>query len=66
MTLPPVPAPLSSVESGGPGFRLDEHTPEFDAWKWAKLEDAPGLVIPFKAAVYSEVAKRFVRWAEPV
>lgn len=45
-------------------FRLDVHTPEFDAWKWAKLEDAAGLVIPFKAAVYSEVAKRFVKWTE--
>ncbi|RYD88290.1 MAG: RNA pyrophosphohydrolase [Sphingomonadales bacterium] len=45
-------------------FRLDEHTPEFDAWKWAKLEDAADLVIPFKAAVYAEVAKRFAKWTE--
>ena len=37
-------------------FRLDRHTVEFDAWKWAPLEDAEGLVIPFKAAVYGEVA----------
>ena len=46
--------------------RLDGHTPEFDAWKWAKLADAPGLVIPFKAAVYEEVAKRFAKWTETV
>lgn len=46
--------------------RLDSHTPEFDAWKWTKLEDAPGLVIPFKAAVYEEVARRFAKWTEPV
>jgi putative (di)nucleoside polyphosphate hydrolase len=46
--------------------RLDNHTPEFDAWKWAKLEDAPGQVIPFKAAVYEEVAKRFAKWTAPV
>jgi putative (di)nucleoside polyphosphate hydrolase len=46
--------------------RLDNHTPEFDAWKWTKLEDAPGQVIPFKAAVYEEVARRFKRWTEPV
>jgi putative (di)nucleoside polyphosphate hydrolase len=46
--------------------RLDAHTPEFDAWKWTKLEEAPGLVIPFKAAVYEEVAKRFARWTEAV
>jgi putative (di)nucleoside polyphosphate hydrolase len=42
--------------------RLDEHTPEFDAWRWVKLEDAPDLVIPFKANVYREVAKRFAKW----
>lgn len=47
-------------------FRLDRHTVEFDAWKWAKLEDAPGLVIPFKAAVYAEIAKGFERWTAPV
>jgi putative (di)nucleoside polyphosphate hydrolase len=47
-------------------FRLDDHTPEFDAWKWAKLEDAPGLVIPFKSAVYGEVAKHFAKWTAPV
>lgn len=46
--------------------RLDGHTPEFDAWKWAQLEDLPKLIIPFKASVYAEVAKRFATWAEPV
>ncbi len=46
--------------------RLDGHTPEFDAWKWAKLDEAPGQVIPFKAAVYAEVAKRFAPWTEAV
>lgn len=46
--------------------RLDGHTPEFDAWRWAKLEETPDLVIPFKAPVYAEVAKRFVKWTEPV
>ena len=44
-------------------FRLDKHTVEFDAWKWADLKDAPGLVIPFKAAVYREVAASFAKWA---
>lgn len=42
--------------------RLDVHTPEFDAWRWAELSETPGLVIPFKAPVYGEVAKRFERW----
>jgi putative (di)nucleoside polyphosphate hydrolase len=46
--------------------RLDAHTPEFEAWRWVKLDEAPGLVIPFKAPVYAEIATRFAKWAEPV
>ena len=45
--------------------RLDGHTPEFDAWKWARLDEAPDLVIPFKAPVYAEVAARFLKWTQP-
>ena len=45
--------------------RLDRHTPEFDAWRWAPLDETPGLVVPFKRLVYSEVAQRFERWTEP-
>jgi putative (di)nucleoside polyphosphate hydrolase len=45
---------------------LDRHTPEFDAWRWAKLNEVPPLVIPFKRAVYDEVARRFSRFSEPV
>lgn len=29
---------------------------EFDAWRWAELEEAPKLIVPFKKAVYAEVA----------
>ena len=46
--------------------RLDRHTPEFDAWRWARLEEVPALVVPFKRAVYAEVVERFQRWTEPV
>ncbi|MEZ5938874.1 MAG: RNA pyrophosphohydrolase [Hyphomonadaceae bacterium] len=42
--------------------RLDAHTPEFDAWRWAPLADTPSLVIPFKRPVYEQVAQRFVQW----
>jgi putative (di)nucleoside polyphosphate hydrolase len=28
---------------------------EFDAWRWAKLEELPALVVPFKRAVYVRV-----------
>ena len=46
--------------------RLDRHTPEFDAWRWARLEETPSLIVPFKRPVYTEVAKLFVPWTEPV
>jgi putative (di)nucleoside polyphosphate hydrolase len=46
--------------------RLDDHTPEFDAWRWAPLDEAADLVIPFKAAVYEEVSRRFKHWTQPV
>ncbi len=46
--------------------RLDLHTPEFDAWRWARLEETPALIIPFKRPTYTEVAERFKPWTEPV
>ena len=46
--------------------RLDRHKPEFDAWRWAKFGETPGLIVPFKRPVYEEVAKRFVGWTEAV
>lgn len=45
--------------------RLDQHTPEFDAWRWARLEETPALVVPFKRNVYAEVAERFLPWTQP-
>ena len=46
--------------------RLDKHKPEFDAWRWALLEDVPGMIVPFKRPVYEDVATRFTRWSEPI
>lgn len=43
-------------------MRLDLHTPEFDAWRWATLEELPGLVIPFKRHVYERVAQEFAQF----
>jgi hypothetical protein len=43
--------------------RLDLHTPEFSEWRWARLEETPDLVIPFKQPVYREVVRRFRRHA---
>ena len=47
-------------------IRLDLHTPEFDAWRWAELDETPPLIIPFKRPVYEDVVRRFARWTEPV
>jgi len=43
--------------------RLDTHTPEFSDWRWAPLETAPELVIPFKRPTYEEVARRFSKYS---
>lgn len=44
-------------------IRLDTHTPEFSDWRWAALDSAPELVIPFKRATYEEVARRFRKYS---
>lgn len=44
-------------------IRLDAHTPEFSDWRWAALETAPGLVIPFKRLIYQDVAERFKKYS---
>jgi putative (di)nucleoside polyphosphate hydrolase len=35
------------------------HEAEFDAWEWKRMEDLPGLIVPFKRAVYDEVVAQF-------
>jgi len=41
-------------------IRLHHHLPvEFDAWRWGRLDEAPGLVIPFKRAAYDRVVEAF-------
>lgn len=36
----------------------DDHQ-EFDAWRWAELEEAPGLIVPFKRQVYEQLVRSF-------
>ena len=43
--------------------KLDTHTPEFSDWRWAALDTAPGLVIPFKRPTYEEVVRRFEKYS---
>jgi putative (di)nucleoside polyphosphate hydrolase len=39
--------------------------PEFDAWRWAALEDLPALIVPFKRPVYEAVVAAFKNLARP-
>jgi putative (di)nucleoside polyphosphate hydrolase len=41
---------------------LDPH-PEFDAWRWAKLAELPGLAVAFKREIYEVLARDFARFA---
>lgn len=43
---------------------LDPH-PEFDAWRWARLDELPALAVGFKRAVYEALARDFARFAAP-
>jgi putative (di)nucleoside polyphosphate hydrolase len=45
---------------------LNTHLPpEFDAWRWAALEEAPALVVPFKRPTYEHVIAAFAAYACP-
>ncbi len=37
--------------------------PEFDAWRWGRLDEAPDLVVPFKKAIYEKVVVAFQDFA---
>ena len=44
----------SEVDLDPPG-----HKREFDAWRWAKIDEIPDLIVPFKRAVYEQVISAF-------
>lgn len=35
------------------------HKPEFDDWRWERMEGLPDLIIPFKRPVYAKVVAAF-------
>jgi putative (di)nucleoside polyphosphate hydrolase len=35
------------------------HKPEFDAWRWAPMDEVLGLIVPFKRGVYARVIEEF-------
>ena len=38
---------------------LDTDHPEFDAWRWAAMDDLTELIVPFKREVYARVTAMF-------
>jgi putative (di)nucleoside polyphosphate hydrolase len=40
--------------------------PEFDDWRWARLEEVPQLALAFKRPVYEAVAEQFAEYARPL
>jgi putative (di)nucleoside polyphosphate hydrolase len=41
------------------------HKPEFDEWRWERVERLPELIIPFKRPVYERVVADFAHLAMP-
>jgi putative (di)nucleoside polyphosphate hydrolase len=41
---------------------LDPH-PEFDAWRWARLEELPDLAVAWKRPIYEALVVSFARFA---
>jgi putative (di)nucleoside polyphosphate hydrolase len=41
------------------------HKPEFDTWRWSKLDELIDLVVPFKREVYAQVITDFRPLATP-
>lgn len=35
------------------------HKPEFDLWRWAEMDELPGLIVDFKRPVYEKVVREF-------
>jgi len=46
----------SEIDVDHPAGALE---PEFAAWRWEPIENIPGLVVPFKRAVYQRVVREF-------
>jgi putative (di)nucleoside polyphosphate hydrolase len=42
------------------------HRPEFNAWRWERLENLPEMIIPFKRPVYEKVVEDFRHVAKPI
>jgi putative (di)nucleoside polyphosphate hydrolase len=51
----------------GPDSEIDiaprDHKAEFDAWRWARIEEVAPLIVSFKRPVYDVVVRRFAHLA---
>ena len=48
-------------------FDLAAHAkPEFSDWRWAVLDELPGLIVPFKRTLYGAVVAAFAPWPEKI
>ena len=41
----------------------NDQEPEFDQWRWERLENVAALVVPFRREVYAAVAKEFAQFS---
>lgn len=40
-------------------IRIDSEHPEFESWRWIDVDEMIASIVPFKRAVYEEVARSF-------
>jgi putative (di)nucleoside polyphosphate hydrolase len=53
--------PDSEIDIASPGGGA--HKPEFVEWRWEPMRNLPGLVVPFKRAIYERVVREFGKFA---
>ena len=49
----------SEIDIGAPAG----HKPEFDDWRWERMDKLPDLIVPFKRPVYEQVIEFFADFA---
>jgi putative (di)nucleoside polyphosphate hydrolase len=42
------------------------HKAEFDAWRWAAVEELPSLAVSFKRPIYEAITQEFGHFARPI
>lgn len=44
-------------------INIETKHPEFNDWKWIPMAELPDVIVPFKRALYKEIASRFVKYS---